>query len=676
MKRIYYLLSCMGMLLISLFVLAIPCNAKAATVWDSKTLLQNTTVDGDLTINGTLDLNGFKLTVKGNVIANAEVLTGNSGYLAVTGNYTQTANRIQCENGKVDIGGDFCICGLDGEGNRVTGNSYISDNNSTIINVGKSLYYDTSDYSSLSGTYIVKGDFVDKSNRKWYGSLHLNGTKQQKLELSQFSTVNVDATNPNIKIGKYFGGTLLSDLSVTTDEPTVYTSGAINIEGFTLTIQANMVANQHVTIDKGGKLVVKGNYTQIYYGITIQNGNLDVAGNLNICALDNNENRIRATYCYIFPVNAVINVKKDFYFDSTTVMDVSYGTFNVKGDFIAKVQKNWNCTVNLCGEVNKNKKQSVSIANGKISTLSLKNCPTLYNIPAGCYDKLTYNHNWDSGKVTKEPTFKEEGIKTYTCTICGEKYTETIPMKTGMDRQLIENFVSRMYTKALNRAAEEGGKTYWSDELEKQNTDGANVAFGFIFSDEFKNNNLSNEEFVDVMYATFFDRAADNEGKSYWLGLLNSGKSREAVFAGYVNSQEFENLCTEAGIEKGLVMEDGTVVNAGIYQFVKRQYTCCLSRDGERGGMDYWATQIATHQISADDVARKFFYSDEFLNKGYNNEQYISVLYTTFMGRTADDAGLQYWEAQMANGMSRQEVLDSFVASTEFQGILSDYGLR
>ena len=139
---------------------------------------------------------------------------------------------------------------------------------------------------------------------------------------------------------------------------------------------------------------------------------------------------------------------------------------------------------------------------------------------------------------------------------------------------------------------------------------------------------------------------------------------------------EFEKLCSEAGIEKGLVMDDGRVVNAGIYQFVKRQYTCCLSRDGERAGMDYWATQIATRTVSADDVARKFFYSEEFVNKNYSNAEYISVLYTTFMGRPSDQGGLNYWEEQMAGGMSREEVLDSFVASEEFQGILAKYGLK
>ena len=37
-------------------------------------------------------------------------------------------------------------------------------------------------------------------------------------------------------------------------------------------------------------------------------------------------------------------------------------------------------------------------------------------------------HSWDSGKVTKPATETEDGVKTYTCTRCGETKTESIPV--------------------------------------------------------------------------------------------------------------------------------------------------------------------------------------------------------------------------------------------------------
>ena len=46
----------------------------------------------------------------------------------------------------------------------------------------------------------------------------------------------------------------------------------------------------------------------------------------------------------------------------------------------------------------------------------------------------TTMHSWDKGVVTKSATVKEEGVKTYTCTVCGAERTETIarlPMPTA-----------------------------------------------------------------------------------------------------------------------------------------------------------------------------------------------------------------------------------------------------
>ena len=44
-----------------------------------------------------------------------------------------------------------------------------------------------------------------------------------------------------------------------------------------------------------------------------------------------------------------------------------------------------------------------------------------------CGEKETGDCTFDAGKVTKEPTHFEEGIKTYTCTVCGRIKTESVP---------------------------------------------------------------------------------------------------------------------------------------------------------------------------------------------------------------------------------------------------------
>lgn len=44
-----------------------------------------------------------------------------------------------------------------------------------------------------------------------------------------------------------------------------------------------------------------------------------------------------------------------------------------------------------------------------------------------CKDK-SCSHVWNDGEMTTPATCKDEGLKTYTCTICGTKKTETIPV--------------------------------------------------------------------------------------------------------------------------------------------------------------------------------------------------------------------------------------------------------
>ena len=48
-------------------------------------------------------------------------------------------------------------------------------------------------------------------------------------------------------------------------------------------------------------------------------------------------------------------------------------------------------------------------------------------------------HAWDSGKVTKQPTATETGVRTYTCTRCNATKTETIPATGSVD-------VTQMFT--------------------------------------------------------------------------------------------------------------------------------------------------------------------------------------------------------------------------------------
>jgi len=121
----------------------------------------------------------------------------------------------------------------------------------------------------------------------------------------------------------------------------------------------------------------------------------------------------------------------------------------------------------------------------------------------------------------------------------------------GSSNDGVTAFVTRMYQQTLNRQPDPQGLASWVNGLKSGELSGANVARNFIFSQEFTNKNLSNEQFLNVMYKAFFNRAPDPGGYNGWLAQLESGKSREYVLAGFVNSQEFNNLYQEYEINLG-----------------------------------------------------------------------------------------------------------------------------
>ncbi len=239
----------------------------------------------------------------------------------------------------------------------------------------------------------------------------------------------------------------------------------------------------------------------------------------------------------------------------------------------------------------------------------------------------------------------------------------------------VEAFVERMYTVALGREADASGVDYWTDLLVSYVADGAGIARGFLLGSELVSKNYSNAEYVEVLYKTIMSRDADDAGLSYWKGILDAGTTREAVLAGFVNSNEFDTLCMNYSISRGYMREDGSILNPGIYMFASRLYSKILGRVGDKDGKEYWALQIVNKECLPEEAAQSFFWSAEYVNKQTSNEEYIRALYATFMDRDADSEGIAYWQQVLAGGVSRDDVLKSFAQSTEFRGIMASYGL-
>ena len=238
-------------------------------------------------------------------------------------------------------------------------------------------------------------------------------------------------------------------------------------------------------------------------------------------------------------------------------------------------------------------------------------------------------------------------------------------------------FVERLYNVALGRDSEADGKNFWVANVSAGNLTGADCAKSFLLSPEFLSKDMSEEQFIGILYQTFFARnyKDDPEGTAFWLNSLKVA-GKDTVVDGFINSTEWCNICASFGVRSGATRAKATIPSSNAKAFAERLYTCCLGREAEQEGLMFWSLALTNQETSGSDAARLFFESGEFTGFGLNDRDYIKRLYTTFMGREADDGGLTFWLNSMANGATRNDIFNSFVASPEFTEICKSYGIR
>lgn len=238
------------------------------------------------------------------------------------------------------------------------------------------------------------------------------------------------------------------------------------------------------------------------------------------------------------------------------------------------------------------------------------------------------------------------------------------------------SFVYRLYSKVLQREPDTTGLLNWVKQLNEKTISGSDAAYGFFFSPELTKRNLTNEEFVTLLYNTFFDRNPDTGGMKTWLSALESGASRKYVFSGFANSQEWKNLCAGYGIEPGSYTSDEPRdQNLKVTAFVQRLYNLCLNRGADVDGLNNWTKALNSQSQDGAHVAYGFFFSQEFIGRKLSNADYVEVLYEVLLGRGSDPAGKANWVKQLDAGTERMDIFRGFVHSQEFDKICADYGI-
>lgn len=241
----------------------------------------------------------------------------------------------------------------------------------------------------------------------------------------------------------------------------------------------------------------------------------------------------------------------------------------------------------------------------------------------------------------------------------------------------LAGFVTRLYQICLDRTPDANGLQSWVDVLQNHRDSGAGVAFGFVFSPEYQKKNTSNDEYVTMLYRVMLGREPDASGKASWVKLIQEGVTRKYIFAGFIGSAEFTNICNSYGVDRGDYQSDDVRDRQpAVTSFVVRLYREVLGRSYDPNGLTDWVTGLLNKTIKGSECAWGFLNSREFLDKNVSDSEFLDILYSVFFDRGADASGKQAWQKVLDSGLSRQHVVSGFAGSQEYLKLCASYGIE
>ena len=101
---------------------------------------------------------------------------------------------------------------------------------------------------------------------------------------------------------------------------------------------------------------------------------------------------------------------------------------------------------------------------------------------------------------------------------------------------------------------------------------------------------------------------------------------------------------------------------------VYKLYQAAYARTPDNAGFRYWAGVADSQHTSALALADAYLAAPEFAQKygaSPSNTAFVTALYTNVLGRTPDQAGLNFWIGNANAGEARDQLLVDFATSGE-----------
>lgn len=257
------------------------------------------------------------------------------------------------------------------------------------------------------------------------------------------------------------------------------------------------------------------------------------------------------------------------------------------------------------------------------------------------------------------------------------------PPSPETPQSTIDGQIIRLYRAYVLRNPDQGGFLFWRRAL-LNGTGLVAISDFFAQSDEFigRYGTLTNDQFVDQIYANVLGRQADAGGRTYWIQQLANGVTRGQVMVAFSESPEFIDVTGTANLDGNAPTAPIPVDQnppaapepeavAAFVPEVHRLYLGYFLRAPDEDGLIYWTVQRQAG-FSLAMVSEQFTLSQEFQDRygQASDAQFVDLVYANVLGRQADAGGRAYWIQQLANGVTRGELMAGFTESPEFVNLV------
>ncbi len=239
---------------------------------------------------------------------------------------------------------------------------------------------------------------------------------------------------------------------------------------------------------------------------------------------------------------------------------------------------------------------------------------------------LTFTDNAD-GTATISGTPTSTG--TFTLTLTAENGTATVATQElglTVSDSATASEVQSIYWGLLGRSADSSGLTYFTNVV-NQGAPLTNVVATITTSTEFRGMEVTN------LYQSLLHRAPDPSGLANFVTFLNNGGSLGQVGAAIASSPEF------------VAANGGTAQSA-----MSALYEDALGRAIDPQGSNTVNQDLQAGQ-SLFQVALMVFNSTEY------HQLQVTSDYATYLGRTPEAGGLNYWASVLNTGVSNEMVI-------------------